>query len=185
MRGALIAVCCLTLFTTGCATRGGVAVEGRASQVKPPPSTPPPVTGALTSADTVSVLRADPKVNDKVKGMLKPCPDGRYPLDQRYLDLTQDGAVDLIATVQMCLGKAPAAYNPRGGIASYIYDLKTVPPAQLLAVEESAEVVPEPSYGVMVVRSEYQASDRSCCPSGKAVAGYRWNGTAFEEQARK
>ena len=169
---------CLAL--SACARTGGVQVEGAAAQVTPPPSTPPPPTNVTPSVDPVAVLRADPKVSAGIKALLTPCLGDHYPVDARYVDLTQDGAVELIVTVSSCDGKEPTGWDDRDNMASYVYNLKTTPPAELMAVEEpGADIVPQDDL-VIVTHVRYLARDKSCCPTGTLPTWYRWNGTAFE-----
>ena len=139
------------LVVGGCATQGGVEVAGRASQVSPPPSQPTLPSGTPVSADPVAVLRADPRVNPKVKANLVPCDGGQYPTDDRYVDLTGDGEAELVVLLLDCHDDryAKAAPEESGvlvpypGYAAYVYDLATEPPMQLLGVEgQSIDVLP-------------------------------------------
>lgn len=197
MRRALAALCGLTLLgVAGCATQGGVAVEGRASQVSPPPSAPTLPSGTPVSADGVAVLRADPTLNAKVKATLVPCADGQYPVEERYADLTGDGRAELVVTVLPCPAKElrqqkeSGAYEigpAFGGYAGYVYDLATDPPARLLGVEESGlEIVVNPGGGrdLVVVHSRYLPRDDPCCPTDQWLTLYRWNGAALVETRR-
>lgn len=180
---------CFVLLVSGCAMNGGVRVEGAASQVKPPPTTPPPPSGTTPSVDAVALLRADPKVSDKIKNTLTPCLQGRYPVDARYVDVTRDGVADLLVSVTVCelkvdADKALATYmevaRGDGFVASYIYDLAAKPPVDVFALEEPGTTT-ELDDGVLQVRRlEYQARDKPCCPSQEVYKIYRWTGTAFE-----
>jgi hypothetical protein len=172
--------CCLAL--SACATPGGVEVAGAAAQVTPPPSTPPPPSNVTPSVDPVAILRADPKVSANIKTTLTPCLLDRYPVDSRYVDVTQDGAPELVVTVVSCDEKTLADYDYRYNLAGYVYSLKATPPVQLLAVEEpGADIVEQPDFGLLVSHVRYQARDKSCCPSGSFAVLYRWTGTAFEQ----
>lgn len=175
-----LVVCCLAL--SGCARVGGVQIEGSASQVTPPPSTPPPPSDATPSFDAVAVLRADPKVNPQIKAVLTPCLLNRYPVDARYVDVTNDGVAELIITVVICNGDMPATAYFRGTLAIYVYDVKSTPPAQLFAVEEpGVDLNEQPDVGLELWHSRYRDGDLSCCPTGLYSTSYRWNGTSFEQ----
>jgi hypothetical protein len=191
MRSVWIAVLCVVALSvsvlSACGpTTGGVQVEGQASQVTPPPSTPPPPTDVTPSFDPVALLRADPKVSDKIKSTLTPCVQGRYPVDGRYADVTGDGTADLLVTVVSCDTKliqdSAASQSPRSGgaLANYIYDLKPKPPVDVFASEEPAQLFDHDDGIIEIVQWEYRASDRSCCPSLQSSAVYKWSGTAFE-----
>ena len=96
------------------------------------------------------------------------------------LDDARCGAVELIVTVSSCDGKEPTGWDYRDNMASYVYNLKTTPPAELMAVEEpGADIVPQDDL-VIVTHVRYLARDKSCCPTGTLPTWYRWNGTAFE-----
>ncbi|MPZ86000.1 MAG: hypothetical protein GEV28_38765 [Actinophytocola sp.] len=196
MRRAVAALCGLVLLgVTGCATQGGVEVEGGASQVSPPPSAPTLPSGTPVSTDGVAVLRADPAMNAKVKSTLVPCAYGQYPVEERYADLTGDGRAELVITVLSCPAKEvrqkeSGAYlsSPAfGGYAGYVYNLATDPPTRLLGVEESGlELVLNTGDGrdLTVVHSRYLPRDDPCCPTDQRLTLYRWNGAALVETTR-
>lgn len=197
MRRPLALLCCLAvLCATGCATRGGVEVAGRASQVSPPPSAPTLPSGTPVSADPVAILRADPLLAPKIKSTLVPCEGGHYPTDDRYVDLTGDGEAELVVLLVSCpvggYGKQRGVLETSvagfSGYAAYVYDLATEPPTRLLGVEGAAiDLVPSyPGKGneLVLIRSSWSARDDPCCPSGQSVVLYRWNGTSLVEVPR-
>jgi len=197
MRRVLASLCGLALLAAaGCATAGGVAVEGRAAQVTPPPTPPTLPSGTPSSADAVGVLRADPQVDAKVKVSLVPCIGGYYPIDDRYVDLTGDGESELVVTLLNCPEsrqdeKPAAAYTFGPGYAGYAYNLATDPPTRLLSVEGGGEgggvdLVPYTGAGndLAVIRSTYEVRDDPCCPSGQTFTLYRWNGAALVEVSK-
>jgi hypothetical protein len=186
MRSVCIAVLCVIALSACGPTTGGVQVEGEASQVTPPPSTPPPPSDVTPSFDPVALLRADPNVNDKIKSTLTPCVQGRYPVDARYADVTDDGTADLLVTVVSCDSKliqdSAAGQYPRSGgaLANYIYDLKPKPPVNVFVSEEPAQMFEHGNGFIEINQWEYRASDRPCCPSLQSSTLYKWSGTAFE-----
>jgi hypothetical protein len=176
------------LAVAGCGVPGGVEVEGRASQVTPPPPTPTLPSGTPVSTDVISVLRADPTLDTKIKSLLVPCADGSYPVDDRYVDFTGDGVGELLVTLYQCpdlVRSKPAAQGLPydGGYAGYIYDLATTPPARLFSVEDSAvELTPSRKDGqeLLVIRNRWGPKDDPCCPTDQDVSLYRWDGAKFE-----
>jgi hypothetical protein len=189
MRKVLALLCGVTMLTAACGVPGGVEVSGRASQVTPPPSTSPLPSGTPASTDAVAVLRADPALDPKVKAMLVPCPNGAYPIDDRYLDLTDDGKADLLVTLHSCPEQAeykglPSGRISYGSYAGYVYSLATKPPTRLFTVEDSAiDIVPssKDGLGLLVIRNVWGPRDDPCCPTDQVVSVYRWDGSGFEE----
>lgn len=173
----LVVVSCLTL--SACATTGGVQVEGPAAQVTPPPTSPPTPANLTPSADPVAILRADPKVSDQIKSLLTPCVVDHYPVDAKFSDVTGDGVPELIVAVTSCDTKY-AGLDYRDNVAEYVYNLKTTPPTQLLAVEQPSDILVEDATSLTVVYLRWLARDKSCCPSGVTQTLYRWTGTALE-----
>ncbi|MFB9904055.1 hypothetical protein [Allokutzneria oryzae] len=184
MRTAMRALGCaaLALAAVGCATQGGVRVEGKASEAERPVTTT--VSGQPVTVDAVALLRGDAKVGEKIKLMLTTCENGRYPVDTRYVDVTGDGAAEVVVNVADCRGVAYAGYGYNR--AGYVYELRPgQPPAQIFGIEESGVLVqPDPGSGVVLVRSRYRAGDRSCCPSGEETTVYAWTGTGFAKAGR-
>lgn len=190
MRRALVVACCLVL--TGCATRGGVEVEGRASQVEPPPSTQPLPSGTPKSADAVAVLRADPQLDEKTKTLLAPCEYGQYPIDDRYADLTGDGEAELVVTVRGCPEQArvmdspvSAPYGVLTGYAGYVYDLSADPPTRLLAVQgDLMDLVTTGEPGQLILtRIRFEGTDDEKYGTEQLTV-YRWDGSALVEVPR-
>jgi hypothetical protein len=189
MRRALpLLLACLVLVLSACATAGGVQVEGPASQVKPPPTTPPPPSDVTPSVDAVTVLRADPKVSDKIKAALTPCLEDQYPVSSRYVDLTRDGVPELIVTVLTCDSKVTSPIDVNGvyfyyALANYVYSVKATPTTQLFASENPGEYLnPQPEYGFTLARPSYRPKDKSCCPTDQQTVAYKWTGTTFESR---
>jgi hypothetical protein len=191
MRRVLALLCGVTLLcATGCAIQGGVEVEGGASQVSPPPSPPTLPSGTPVSADPIAILRADPQVSDKIKTELVPCSDGSYPIDDRYVDLTNDGKAELVLTLLPCASEesylkpraSGIAWSP--GYAVFVYNLVSDPPTQLLTIEDpSVEFVLSKlrDNEFIVIRNRWSSRDDPCCPSDQIVVQYRWDGTKFIE----
>lgn len=194
MRRLLALLCGVTLLgVAGCAVPGGVHVEGKASQVSPPPSTSPLPVGTPLSADAVAILRADPEIDPKLKSALVPCDFGDYPIDDRYIDLTGDGVAELVVSLSDCrrtLGEDGVTNPPpvlRFDYAGYVYDLTTKPPTRLFGVEDGGVEVAQAKdggLGLLLVRSYWGPSDDPCCPTEYTAVLYRWDGTSFVEEKR-
>jgi hypothetical protein len=192
MRRVLVPVLCGVLLLGGCGVPGGVEVEGRASQVDPPTTSTTPI-GTPASADAVAVLRADPLLNPKFKDTLAPCEDGYYPVSDRYVDLTGDGKVELLATLYPCpdavqeaKGLGPQTYGLASyyGYAAYVYNLATKPPTRLLAAEDGpVELVSYKKEAniLVLIRYRWGPRDDPCCPSDQTEVLYHWDGTKFIE----
>jgi len=173
----MVVSCCLVL--SGCAMTGGVRVEGPASQVTPPPSTPPQPSNVTPSVDAIALLRADPKVSANIKSLLTPCAIDRYPVDTRYVDVTEDGVLDLVIMVSTCDAKIPG-FDPRTNLAGYVYNLKSSPPTNILTSEQPWMDIETMDSDVYLEVYKFSARDRSCCPSETVATLYRWNGTTLE-----
>jgi hypothetical protein len=188
MRRALVVACCLVL--TGCATRGGVEVEGRASQVEPPPSTQPLPSGTPKSADAVAVLRADPQLDEKTKSVLAPCDYGAYPIDDRYADLTGDGEAELVVIVHGCpeqtriMDSPAASYGFATGFAGFVYDLSDDPPSRLLGVQgDLMDLVTTGEPGQLILtRFRFEGTGEKFAYEELTV--YKWDGAALVEVPR-
>jgi hypothetical protein len=185
-RARLGVSCCLLLtLLSGCATTGGVQLAGPAAQVKPPPTSTPLPKGTPPSEDAVAVLRADPKLNSKIKSTLVPCEDGHYPVDDRYTDLTGDGVADLVVTLIPCLllsKQSATAGRSMPGYGAYVYNIKTHPAVRIFGTDEGGvELVPESDRMLAVVHNRYLVSDDPCCPTDQSFVLYRWNGSKFVE----
>ena len=189
----VFALLCGVMLLGGCGVPGGVEVEGRASQVSPPPSTSTTPSGTPASADPIAVLRADPLLNDKFKFALVPCENGYYPVGDRYTDLTGDGMAELMVTLYSCPEaelRSKAVADAEGfaygayGFAAYVYDLTTKPPTRLLAVEDGPVELtssPKDARQLVLIRNRWGPRDDPCCPTDQTVALYQWDGARFTE----
>jgi hypothetical protein len=191
MRRVLVLLCGVMLLG-GCGVPGGVEVEGRASQVSPPPSTSTTPSGTPASADPIAILRADPLLSDKFKSTLVPCENGYYPVDDRYADLTGDGVTELMVTLYSCPEaelRSKAVVDAQGigygayGLAAYVYDLTAEPPVRLLAVEDGpVELTSSPKDAQLVlIHNRWGPRDDPCCPTDQTVAVFQWDGARFIE----
>ena len=177
-------VCLVALLalasSAGCATRGGVHVEGRASQVSPPPPPAPAVpSDTPVSTDAIAVLRADPQVDPEIKEGLLPCAGGEYPVDDRYADITGDGTDELVVNVLACPEESSLS-----SVAGFVYNLATDPPTRLFEiVEADVELVPSTGSGgdLTILHFDYTDGDDPCCPTGQWTTAYWWNGYDFVE----
>jgi len=193
MRRVILVLCCVTVFA-GCGVQGGVEVEGRASQVSPPPSTAPLPSGTPASADAIAVLRGDPQLDPRIKVELVPCADGYYPIDDRYLDVTGDGKAELVLTLFSCTPRPASGADQRkvladgpGGWAAFVYNLATKPPTRLLGIQDADVTIladKDGTPGVYVIRTGWSPKDDPCCPTEQKFVQYVWDGTKFVEVPR-
>jgi hypothetical protein len=186
------------LGVAACGVPSGVEVEGRASQVSPPPSPPTVPSGMPASADPIAILRADPQINVKLKSTLLPCEDGGYPINDRYVDLTGDGVAELLVTLYDCPREVyesdspsvpPLARKQLGyvniGYAGFVYDLAVEPPKLLFGAEDGGVDTTSAKDGgsdLLLFRNLWGPGDDPCCPTDQIVAMYRWDGTRFVEE---
>ncbi|MBP0461192.1 hypothetical protein [Streptomyces montanisoli] len=105
------------LLAGGCSAGGtgmrdeGPAVPAPVERTMPTPSQSPRPTAR--SVDPVALLRADPRVSEKIKDGLKPCGADSYPVNTSYGDLTGGSRPDLVINVTTCKDSI--------GIGTYVY----------------------------------------------------------------
>jgi hypothetical protein len=95
----------------------GPAVPPPVERTLPTPSTTPSPTRA--EVDPVQLLQADPRVSMRVKGTLKKCGAGSYPVSTWYGVLTGGAQPDLVVNVTTCKDSI--------GIATYVYRVADTP----------------------------------------------------------
>ncbi|HEX6358956.1 hypothetical protein [Actinophytocola sp.] len=194
MRRVLALFCGVTLCVAGCAVPSGVEIEGRASQVSPPPSPPSLPSDMPVSADPIAILRADPQINVKLKSALVPCDVGTYPISDRYVDLTGDGVAELLVTLYDCPRLAtettapetapPPEKRTKSGYAGFVYNLAVDPPKLLFGAEDGGvDTFPAKEGGsdLLLFRDRWGPNDDPCCPTDQTVALFRWDGSRFIE----
>ncbi|MFV0128472.1 hypothetical protein ACLGI4_12265 [Streptomyces sp. HMX112] len=164
------------LFTAACSTGGtGTRDEGAARTDLATPSAAPAPAASSSSpfrkVDAVALLRADPKVSDRVKDDLKPCGEDVYPVDTSYGNLTGAGTADVVVNVMTC-GDAV-------GIGTYVYRMRDTRYENVFAVEEPAVYSAIDRGDLVVTKQVYAKGDPVTYPSGEDVITYRWVGTKF------
>ncbi|WP_020666298.1 hypothetical protein [Amycolatopsis nigrescens] len=184
----------LVFLLGACATDPGVRVEGRVDQVERPPGAMNPVAGASISVDPVRVLLDDPAVNQATKDDLKPCADGRYPLEAQYADLTGDAVPEVLINVWACpsalllekLSGLPERVVPiERRLGGHVYTIRDGKPVALFATQERGGSVEQVGEGeIAALRAVYLTGDAPCCPTSSPVGLYRWDGAAFTEAPR-
>ncbi|GAA3740648.1 hypothetical protein [Streptomyces tremellae] len=105
------------LLAGGCSSGGtgmrdeGPAVPAPVERTMPTPTeTPKP---QRADVDPVALLRADPRVSERVKQTLKPCGSASYPVNTSYGNLTGGSRPDIVINVTTCADSI--------GIGTYVY----------------------------------------------------------------
>ncbi|HEY9373832.1 hypothetical protein [Streptomyces sp.] len=171
------------LLLAGCSTGGtGSRDEGAARADSGSPTTsyaspgPSSSTGQTAERpDPIELLKADPKIGDRVKDSLKPCAADAYPVDTSYGNLTGGAAPDVVVNVMTC-GDAV-------GIGTYVYrkadadkDYKNV-----FMAEDAAVYATIDRGDLIVTKQIYAKGDPVAYPSGEDVLTYRWAGNKFTQ----
>lgn len=166
------------LLAAGCSTGGtgvrdeGAAPAGRgARSVQPPPTAP--ASAPFRRVDAIALLRADPKVGDRVKRDLKPCASTAYPVDTVYGNLTGTGVADVVVNVLTC-GDAV-------GVGTYVYRVRGQRYENVFSLEEPAVYAEIDRGDLVVTKQVYAKDDPIAYPSGEDVITYRWSADRFTE----
>lgn len=166
---------------SGCAAGGGVRLEGTASPLGRISASPSPLTtaadGKPTADEVASLVRNDPRVG--FRSEVHRCPAGsgdvshRYPMDVQYGYLTDTARQDLLVNLGTCGGYI--------GLGVYVYEYKDGSYKNVF-LEETPPVHGSIKDGILVItRQVYTDSDAVCCPSGRSVTTFAWNGGWFSE----
>lgn len=166
---------------TGCSSGGGVRLEGTASplgQVSASASASrTPGNGKLTADQVTALVKNDPRVG--FRSDVRRCPAGsgdishKYPLDVQYGHLTDTGRLDLLVNLGTCGGTF--------GLGVYVYEYKQGAYKNVF-LEETPPVQGSIKDGILVItRQVYTDSDAVCCPTGRSVTTFAWNGGWFSE----
>ncbi|MGW8361290.1 hypothetical protein ACWGK1_12070, partial [Streptomyces wedmorensis] len=123
--------------------------------------------------DPIALLKADPKIGDRLKDDLKPCVADAYPVDASYGDLTGAPAPDVVVNVMTC-GDAV-------GIGTYVYRMQNDRYVNVFMAEEAAVYATIDRGDLVVTRQVYAKGDPVAYPSGEDVITYRWSGSRFTQ----
>jgi hypothetical protein len=171
------------LFCVGCSTGGtGTRDEGPAgtqpvARVTPSNAVPTGTAKPAERVDGVLLLRRDPKVNERIKNDLKPCPGSEYPIDTSYGSLTDGPAPDVVVNLMTC--------GDSVGIGTYVYRRHDDGSYENIFATEIPAVYGTIDRGDLVVTTQvYESKDALAYPSGEEVITYSWGDNRFTESDR-
>ncbi|MFI8517883.1 hypothetical protein ACIGEZ_08685 [Streptomyces sp. NPDC085481] len=167
----------------GCSTGGtGSRDEGAArsdevastAAATPTPSASPG-DGAREAkrVDPIALLKADPKIGERLKADLKPCTADAYPVDTSYGNLTNSTSPDIVVNVMTC-GDAV-------GIGTYVYREENDKYTNVFMAEDAAVYGTIDRGDLIVTKQVYAEGDPVAYPSGEDVITYRWQGNKFTQ----
>ncbi|MEX0169563.1 hypothetical protein [Streptomyces sp. LMG1-1-1.1] len=166
------------LSLASCSTGGtGSRDEGAARTDEVAAAAPTPsvsATGGPQSAervDPIALLKADPKIGERLKADLKPCVADAYPVDASYGNLTNAPAPDVVVNVMTC-GDAV-------GIGTYVYRMQSDRYVNVFMTEDPAVYATIDRGDLVVTQQVYAQGDPVAYPSGEDVITYRWSGNRF------
>ncbi|ROQ32717.1 hypothetical protein EDD98_1713 [Streptomyces sp. PanSC19] len=168
------------LSLAACSTGGtgsrdeGAARTDEIAAAAPTPSAPG--TAGLQYAervDPIALLKADPKIGQRLKSDLKPCVADAYPVDASYGDLTNASAPDVVVNVMTC-GDAV-------GIGTYVYRKQSDRYENVFMAEDAAVYATIDRGDLVVTKQVYAKGDPVAYPSGEDVITYRWSGNRFTQ----
>ncbi|WP_442809604.1 hypothetical protein [Streptomyces sp. SR27] len=170
----------LGLLLVSCSTGGtGSRDEGAARSDGVAATAPTPsvsASGGPQSAervDPIALLKADPKIGDRLKADLKPCVADAYPVDASYGSLTGAPAPDVVVNVMTC-GDAV-------GIGTYVYRMQSDRYENVFMAEDAAVYATIDRGDLVVTKQVYAKGDPVAYPSGEDVITYRWSGNKFTQ----
>ncbi|MFB6841398.1 hypothetical protein [Streptomyces sp. NPDC056361] len=168
------------LSLASCSTGGtGSRDEGAARTDEVAAAAPTPsvsATGGPQSAervDPIALLKADPKIGERLKTDLKPCVADAYPVDASYGNLTNAPAPDVVVNVMTC-GDAV-------GIGTYVYRMQSDRYVNVFMTEDPAVYATIDRGDLVVTKQVYAQGDPVAYPSGEDVITYRWSGSRFTQ----
>ncbi|GHA96019.1 hypothetical protein ACIQRS_24180 [Streptomyces termitum] len=167
---------------TGSRDEGAARPDASAATVPTPPAAAPasPREKEGARVDPIALLKADPKIDDRVKDDLKPCVADAYPVDTSYGNLTGGAEPDVVVNVMTC-GDAV-------GIGTYVY--RRAPAGSgtggtgyenVFTAEDAAVYGTIDRGDLIVTKQVYAKGDSVAYPSGEDVLTYRWAGTRFTQ----
>ncbi|MEV0783560.1 hypothetical protein AB0I52_11395 [Streptomyces sp. NPDC050423] len=178
---ALAGLAVIGLFAVSCSTGGtGTRDEGPAG-TQPvaritPTATTPSRAKPTPKVDAVALLKADPKVSERVRTDLKPCTGDEYPVDTSYGKLTGGPAADVVVNVMTC--------GDSVGVGTYVYRSRDGAYENVFATEQPAVYGTIDRGDLVVTTQVYGKKDSVAYPSGEEVITYHWANTRFSEQDR-
>ncbi|MFD7429507.1 hypothetical protein [Streptomyces sp. NPDC059814] len=178
---ALAGLAVIGLFAVSCSTGGtGTRDEGPAgtqpvARITPTPTTPSRAR-PIPRVDAVALLKADPKVSERVRTDLKACTGDEYPVDTSYGKLTGGPAADVVVNVMTC--------GDSVGVGTYVYRYRDGAYENVFATEQPAVYGTIDRGDLVVTTQVYGKKDSVAYPSGEEVITYHWANTRFSEQDR-
>ncbi|MEU8701818.1 hypothetical protein AB0C61_29995 [Streptomyces sp. NPDC048680] len=178
---ALAGLAVIGLFAVSCSTGGtGTRDEGPAgtqpvAQITPTATTPSRAR-PTPRVDAVALLKADPKVSERVRTDLKTCTGDEYPVDTSYGKLTGGPAADVVVNVMTC--------GDSVGVGTYVYRYRDGAYENVFATEQPAVYGTIDRGDLVVTTQVYGKKDSVAYPSGEEVITYHWANTRFSEQDR-
>lgn len=177
---ALAGLVAIGLFMTACSTGGtgsrdeGAARADEAGSVAPAPS-PSASSGQMPAkrVDPIALIKADPKIGERLKADLKPCVADAYPVDTSYGNLTGGASPDVVVNVMTC-GDAV-------GIGTYVYREEGGEYKNVFMAEDAGSYATIDRGDLVVTKDVYAKGDPVAYPSGQDVVWYRWAGSRFSQ----
>ncbi|MFE5593413.1 hypothetical protein [Streptomyces sp. NPDC056549] len=168
------------LSLAACSTGGtGSRDEGAARTDEVAAAAPTPSVSAdagpqsAERVDPIALLKADPKIGERLKTDLKPCVADAYPVDASYGNLTNSPAPDVVVNVMTC-GDAV-------GIGTYVYRKQSDRYENVFMAEDAAVYATIDRGDLVVTKQVYAKGDPVAYPSGEDVITYRWSGSRFTQ----
>lgn len=172
------------VLVAGCSTGGtgsrdeGAARPDEAASTAPTTSPPPAALEsgpdpAAERVDPIALLKADPKIGERLKSDLKPCVEDAYPVDTSYGNLTNSTSPDVVVNVMTC-GDAV-------GIGTYVYREENNRYTNVFMAEDAAVYGTIDRGDLVVTKQVYAKGDPVAYPSGEDVITYRWSGNKFTQ----
>ncbi|MER6100162.1 hypothetical protein ABT154_30765 [Streptomyces sp. NPDC001728] len=166
----LLLVSCST-GGTGSRDEGAARTDGVAATAPTPSASGGPQ--SAERVDPIALLKADPKIGDRLKADLKPCVADAYPVDASYGSLTGAPAPDVVVNVMTC-GDAV-------GIGTYVYRMQSDRYENVFMAEDAAVYATIDRGDLVVTKQVYAKGDPVAYPSGEDVITYRWSGNKFTQ----
>ncbi|WP_251067196.1 hypothetical protein [Streptomyces sp. ISL-36] len=167
------------MLLAGCSTGGtgsrdeGAARADEVASAVPSPSSSASAGQAAKRVDPIALIKADPKIGERLKADLKPCVADAYPVDTSYGNLTGGPSPDVVVNVMTC-GDAV-------GIGTYVYREENDRYKNVFMAEDAAVYATIDRGDLVVTKQVYAKGDPVAYPSGEDVVTYRWAGNKFTQ----